>query len=892
MSTDPAQHRAPVYLKDYRPPAFLVKHLDLSFDLFEESVSVRSRLECVRNRAAGSLADSALVLNGRDLCLKSLQLEGRPLPADLYSLDDQTLTIFNLPDLFSLEIETEIYPQKNSALEGLYRSGGHFCTQCEAEGFRKITYFPDRPDVLATYTVTITADRERYPVLLANGNLREEGTLPEARHFAIWEDPFPKPSYLFALVAGNLFRLEDSFRTCSGREVLLQIYVEHHNRHKAGHAMQSLQKAMAWDERTFGLEYDLDRYMIVAVDDFNMGAMENKGLNVFNSKYVLADSRTATDTDYENIEAVVAHEYFHNWTGNRVTCRDWFQLSLKEGLTVYRDQLFSAEMLAGPVKRIHDVMLLRNVQFPEDNSPVAHPVKPDSYIEINNFYTVTVYEKGAEIIRMLHTLLGTEKFKEGLARYLRDHDGRAATTEDFVRAMEEVSGRELEQFTLWYSQAGTPELRVRTDYDAGARTYTLTMEQSCPPTPGQPRKKPVHLPLVLGFLDQQGKEMTLRLSGEGDKPEKSRLLELRQAVEHFRFEGVEEKPVPSLLRNFSAPVKMQVDYSDAELRLLMTHDPDSFNRWEAWQRLALRRGLDLIAAVQQGRELHLDQDLVQGVEQVLRDDSLENKAFVATLLRLPTEEYLAEQLEVIDVDGVHQVRQYLKKELARRLRDQWLQTYHRHRREEPYRYEPGLAGERTLKNLALSYLMALEDDETVDLCLDQLRRADNMTDQFSAFRALAHSSRPEKFKVQESFYRQWRQDVLVLDKWFSVLATAPFPETLNTVKELLVNPDFQIRNPNRVRALIGAFASNPVCFHDRAGAGYRFLGDQILTLNSLNPQIAARLAGRFSRWRRYDRQRQLLMREQLERILGADKLSRDVYEVVSKSLGKSEGEET
>lgn len=877
-------HQGPVYLKDYRPPAFLVKTMDLIFELFEDFVAVRSVMTCVRNVQDNNRQEAAFVLDGRELALKAVQLDGRLLTAAQYCTDSETLTIFSVPERFTLEIATEIYPQKNTALEGLYRSGGKFCTQCEAEGFRKITYFPDRPDVLAQYTVTIRADLEKYPVLLSNGNLLGTAMLPGNRHEARWEDPFPKPSYLFALVAGNLVSLEDRFRTSSGREVLLQIYMEPHNRHKGGHAMESLKKAMRWDEETFGLEYDLDRYMIVAVDDFNMGAMENKGLNVFNSKYVLADRETATDGDYENIEAVVAHEYFHNWTGNRVTCRDWFQLSLKEGLTVYRDQRFSEAMQAGPVKRIHDVMFLRNVQFPQDNSAVAHAVQPDSYIEINNFYTVTVYEKGAEIIRMLHTLLGEEVFSKGLCHYLRNHDGRAATTDDFVQAMEEVSGRDLGQFRLWYSQAGTPELHILTDYDAARQTCTLTVRQTCPATPGQEKKEPLHIPVALGFLDRDGNELGLQLAGEQGKPTRELVLELRQAEEKYRFVNVTARPVLSVLRNFSAPVKLHLACDVEELRLLMSHDPDPFNRWEAWQRLALDLCLALVAAHQQGRELRLGDDFTATVARVLCESSLQNKAFLAALVTLPAEEYLGEQLTVLDVDAVHVARQHARKELARQLRDLWLETYHAHRSDAPYSYAPDLAGQRALKNCALSYLMTLEEAELTSLCLAQFHGSDNMTDQFSAFRSLVHSTCPEKIEAVAHFHRQWRHDSLVLDKWFAAQASAPFPETLATVQTLLAHPDFQIKNPNKVRALIGAFADNTVAFHAKSGEGYRFLGSQVLALDALNPQIAARLAGRFSRWRRYDGERQRFMRDELEHILAAPNLSRDVYEVAVKSL--------
>ncbi len=872
-----------ILLKDYRPPAYTIEEVALGVDLFEDRARVCARLVCRRN--TGTAPDAPLVLQGRKLALKGITLDGVALTPNQYQVDAETLIVEAVPERFVLGVETELYPQNNTSLDGLYRTSGNFCTQCEAEGFRKITYFLDRPDVLARYEVTITAEQQRYPVLLANGNRLDAGVLDGGRHYARWQDPYPKPSYLFAMVAGNLVKIADIFTTRSGRQVALEIYVEAHNRDKCDHAMDSLKKAMRWDEETFGLEYDLDQYMIVAVDDFNMGAMENKGLNVFNSKYVLARPDTATDADYEGIEAVIAHEYFHNWTGNRVTCRDWFQLSLKEGLTVFRDQQFTADQVSPAVKRIHDVRLLRNVQFPEDNGPMAHPVRPDSFMEINNFYTVTIYEKGAEIIRMLHTLLGQELFRQGLALYLTRHDGQAATTDDFVQAMGEVSGRDLTQFKRWYTQAGTPQLMVQGDYDAQVRTYTLSLAQSTPATPGQPEKEPLHIPLALALLGSDGREMGLSCPERQAEAERG-LFELRGVQETIRFDAVGEKPRLSILRNFSAPLKVAYACDEEELFFLFRHDQDSFNRWEAGQCLASRLLLGLVEDFRHSRPFQLDDRFVEACARLLGDETVGDKAFLALLLTLPSEEYLAEQMEVVDVEAIHAARTFARQTLAQALHPQWEQAYQANRVDGPYRYAPKLAGQRALRNLCLAYLVILEDDAAIQLALTQFRGADNMTDQMAAFASLAHSARPERQQVIGDFYQQWQSDSLVLDKWFAVQATAPLPETLAEVRALMNHPAFQLKNPNKVRALIGSFAaSNPLCFHELSGKGYSFLAEQILALDPLNPQIAARLAARLGRGARYDAARRGLMRGQLERIAASPSLSRDVYEVVSKSLG-------
>ncbi len=876
----------PVYLKDYRPPPYRITTVKLVFDLFEDKALVRSRLEIVRNEHS-SEKDAPLFLHGQELKLLSLTMDGRALGPSEFSINEQGLTVHHGADSFALEIETEIHPEANTALEGLYRSSGNFCTQCEAEGFRKITYYQDRPDVLASFQVTIQADREKYPVLLANGNLVKSGELAGNRHYAQWQDPFPKPSYLFALVAGDLVKIEDFFTTASGRKVALQIYVQEHNRDRCDHAMASLIKAMRWDEETFGLEYDLDQYMIVAVDDFNMGAMENKGLNVFNSKFVLAKAQTATDSDYEYIEAVIAHEYFHNWTGNRVTCRDWFQLSLKEGLTVFRDQQFTADMISAPVKRIQDVRVLRNVQFPEDNGPMAHPVRPDSYIEINNFYTVTVYEKGAEVIRMLHTLLGREAFVKGVQRYLEQFDGQAATCDDFVAMMEEVSSRDLGQFKNWYTQAGTPRLTVKTEYDSQAGQFILHISQQQLSTPGQKIKEPAHIPLALALFTQEGDRLPLKQSGEPGEPSEL-IVDVKKEQERLVFEEVSARPVPSLLRNFSAPVNLELDYSDEELYFLMAHDDDPFNRWEAGQRLGVRICLKLVEEYNQDRSLAVPAPFRDAFQKSLLDETITDKAWLALYLTLPSEEYLGEQMDVVDVEAIHAVRKFVRRQLAADLQGSWQAVYEKNKTPGPYRYDPQIAGARGLKNLSLSYLMSLEDDASCAMAVEQFTSTDNMTDQQAAFVCLAHSQRAEREQVIDEFYSKWQEDSLVLDKWLSIQATAPQPSALARVRELLSHPCFSIKNPNKVRALIGSFVGgNPTCFHEKSGSGYDFLVEQILELDPINSQIAARLAGRMSRWHRYDAHRQKSMRNGLERILAAQKLSKDVFEVASKSLSGS-----
>lgn len=873
-----------IYLKDYTPPAYYIPTVDLRFELGDDCTLVHSRLRIVR--AATTPAGTPLELDGQHLELIALDLDGVPLAADGYRLDADHLILFDPPPSFDLEVVTRIYPQHNTALEGLYQSSGNFCTQCEAEGFRRITYFLDRPDVMAVFSTTLVADKVRYPVLLSNGNPVASGEWDDGRHWAAWHDPFPKPAYLFALVAGHLQHIEDHFITHSGRKVTLRIYVEPANIDQCEHAMDSLRRAMAWDEERFGLEYDLDLYQIVAVGDFNMGAMENKGLNVFNTKYVLAKPQTATDADYQGILGVIGHEYFHNWTGNRVTCRDWFQLSLKEGLTVFRDQEFSADLGSRGVKRIEDVRVLRSSQFPQDAGPMAHPVRPDSYIEINNFYTVTVYNKGAEVIRMIQTLLGRDGFRRGMDLYFRRHDGQAVTCDDFVAAMADANSADLGQFKRWYHQAGTPELTVGDRYDPATCRYTLTIRQSCPPTPGQPHKEPFHIPLALGLLDAEGHDLPLQLEGENGPGATTRVLELRATEGTFHFVNVPVRPVLSLLRDFSAPVKLNSSASDDDLRFRLAHDRDDFNRWDAGQTLAIRAILALIEQRRQGREGGVSDAFSAAFGRALDSDA--DPALLALVLTLPSEGYLAEQMAVVDVDGIHAMRCLVQRTLAERLQPLLLETYRTlHEQERTgYRIDAATIGRRALKNVCLDYLMQLDSAEVRALCLAQFHGAGNMTDQLGALAPLANCAGPERAEALAAFYARWRHEALVVDKWLSLQATSRLPGTLEVVHQLMTHEAFTLRNPNKVRALIGAFSqANPQYFHAVDGSGYTFLADRVLELNAFNPQIAARLMAAFTRWRQYDPIRQQGMRGQLERILAAPALSPDVYEIAAKSLG-------
>jgi aminopeptidase N len=872
-------HRT-VYRKEYTTPDYSVDNIDLRFELGDETTQVTSRLALRRQTGRAC----PLVLNGKNLTLSGLKLDGVPLAPERYDATDDLLTISDIPALCTLEVTTALRPQDNTALEGLYRSAGMFCTQCEAEGFRAITYYPDRPDVLTLFTTTIVADKLQYPVLLSNGNLREQGDLPDGRHFATWHDPFRKPGYLFALVAGDLVSIEDTFTTCSGRNVALRIYVHEQNIGKCGHAMRSLKKAMRWDEQVFGREYDLDIYMIVAVDDFNMGAMENKGLNVFNSCYVLASPETATDDDYHAIEEVIGHEYFHNWSGNRVTCRDWFQLSLKEGLTVFRDQEFSSDMHSRGVKRIEDVRVLRTSQFPEDGGPMAHPVRPDSYMEINNFYTATVYNKGAELVRMQHTMLGAERFRRGMDLYFARFDGQAVTVDDFVACMAEAGDIDLTQFALWYSQAGTPRLTAHGAYNSSDKTFTLTVSQTCPATPGQPDKKPMHIPLSLGLLGSNGAELPLTLAGETPRQQTSRILHLHAEVETFCFTGISEEPVPALLRGFSAPVKLDYPYRHDQLALLMAHESDPFCRWEAGQQMAIQLILGLVADVQNGAELLLDAAFADAFRVTLTS-SHPDRAFLAETLTLPTEKYLAELVPVVDPGAIHAARQFVIRTLAARFRDEFMTVRTNCLSLSPYAPDDGRSGDRRLANLCLTYLLSNCDQSAIDLCHDQYRQSDNMTDAIGALTPLASCDCPERREDLHDFYQRWHGERLVVDKWFSLQAASTLPGIMGELQLLLDHPAFELTNPNRFRSLVAVFSQrNQVRFHDPSGVGYRFLADQLLRLIPVNPQVSARLLSPLTTWRRYEEGRSMLMKEQLLRIQAVPNLPRDVYEVVTKSL--------
>ncbi len=872
-----------IFLKDYQPPVYLIEAVELRFELDPERTRVRSKL-LVRHNRLQAASGQPLILDGKQLELVSVRIDGVHLEPHQYQLDPEQLVLPPLPDGTTVEIETRIAPAHNTALEGLYVSGDMYCTQCEAEGFRRITFFPDRPDVMARYTTTLVADKNTCPVLLSNGNPVAEGELADGRHWATWQDPFPKPSYLFALVAGNLYCQQDRFTTRSGRDVTLKIYVEPENSAKCEHALRSLKQAMEWDEQAYGREYDLDIFMIVAVDDFNMGAMENKGLNIFNSACVLASPDSATDADYYNIQSIIGHEYFHNWSGNRVTCRDWFQLSLKEGFTVFRDQEFSADLNSRSVKRIADVNVLRAHQFAQDASPMAHPVRPDSYMEISNFYTVTVYNKGAEVVRMLHRLLGAAGFRQGCDLYFARHDGQAVTTDDFVAAMEAANGVDLDQFRRWYSQAGTPVIKATSTYDAQRQQLLLTLEQSCPPTPGQATKLPFHIPVDVALLDEAGNPMPLTLEGDTAGASANKMLALRQERQEFRFSGISQRPVVSLLRGFSAPVKLDIQRDVRELAFLFAHDPDPFNRWDAGQTLALQTLLELIAAPGAGTGVGLDPAFVDAFQTTLEHPQLD-PALIAQALTLPSESYIADHCEVVDVEAIHAAREFVRGELARRLQPSLSAIYHRYDRQEPYCFTATAMARRSLKNLCLGYLAESDAQLGRELCLRQLASANNMTDSLAALSILADHPWAQRETELRRFYERWHHDPQVVDKWFSIQASSCLPDTLERVEALLRHAAFRLTNPNKVRALIGRFSmGNPIRFHSADGAGYRFLADRVLELDAINPQIAARLVSALSRWRRFDPARQALMRQELERIAAQAKLSRDVFEIVSKSL--------
>ncbi|MBD2858985.1 aminopeptidase N [Spongiibacter sp. KMU-158] len=875
-----------IFLKDYSVPAFLIDATELRFELGEEATTVHSCLTLRRNPASDN-ATAGLTLHGAELELLSLAIDGNTLSESQWSVSEETLCIAEVPDQFELRCSTRIYPQKNTSLEGLYKSSGMFCTQCEAEGFRKITYYLDRPDVMSVFTVEILADANTYPVLLSNGNRTDVETLEDGRTRVVWHDPFPKPAYLFALVAGDLQAVEDTFTTCNGRVVELKIYVEQKDLDKCEHAMLSLKNAMRWDEQVYGREYDLDIFNIVAVDDFNMGAMENKSLNIFNTSCVLAKPETTTDAGFQRVEGVVAHEYFHNWSGNRVTCRDWFQLSLKEGFTVFRDAEFSADMGSPTVKRVEDVSLLRSTQFAEDAGPMAHPVRPDSFIEISNFYTVTIYEKGAEVVRMIHTLLGPELFRKGSDLYFERHDGQAVTCEDFVLAMEAASGMDLSQFRRWYELAGTPELDVSGSYDAEQGRYTLTVKQHCPDTPGQTNKPPLHIPFSVALLGEAG---ALRLNLQGQEADSETadntemVLHVTEAQQQFVFSELPEEPVPSLLRGFSAPVKLHFPYRRDQLIALITRDTDGFCRWDACQQLGILEMTAAMESAKAGADYQLSADFSGALAQLLADDSLD-KAMLAMMLVLPSEAYLAEVFKPVDVHAIHHARERLRRQLAEALREPLLQTYERCQDAQPYQANAEQIARRSLKNTSLAYLMLLGEEGIAQKAREQFAESQNMTDRLAALTTLVNNEDSAKAEALMSFYQDWQHEPLVINQWFQVQAASSAPGTLEKVKSLMNHPAFDIRNPNKVRALIATFCvQNAVNFHREDGAGYAFLADQVIALNRSNPQIASRLLQPLSKWRKYPEAAQQKMQAELKRILAEPDLSRDVYEVVSKSV--------
>ncbi len=866
---------APVLLAEYQPPVFQVPEIALDFELDPAETRVRSRMKVVRSGAAGA----PLVLDGEALTLVSVTLDGKKLPESAYALTAETLTIEDVPESFTLEIETICRPEKNTALSGLYMSGGRFCTQCEAEGFRRITYFPDRPDVLSVFEARMSADKDAYPTLLANGNLVDSGEEKGGRHYAVWQDPFPKPAYLFALVAGSFDLLEDNFVTVSGREIPLRIYVDQGEAGRAVYAMDALKRSMRWDEKTFGREYDLDLFMIVAVRDFNFGAMENKGLNVFNSALLLADPQTATDADYEAIESVVAHEYFHNWTGNRITCRDWFQLCLKEGLTVFRDQEFSADQRSRAIQRIKDVRALRRTQFPEDAGPLAHPVRPDSYVKIDNFYTRTVYEKGAEIVRMMREVLGAEGFRAGMDRYFETCDGTAATVEDFVSSLSAGSGEDLQPFMSWYRQAGTPRLKVESRYDEAAQALELTLTQRTPPTPGQADKQPLPMPVRLGLVAADGSPAPMRLEGENAPGEAERTLLLDGATQSWRFVGLDAAPAVSALRGFSAPVIVEQSHSAEETALLSKYDPDLFNRWEAGQ--ALMR--DLLVAMSKGEDAARTEAVTAIWRAQLADPELD-PAFVALALTPPSEMEIAQLLDEWDPEAVRAAREAMLKGAATDLREELTAAYTAMADTPPASVDAESTARRALKNAALLTLSRLGPEAVEAAAWKQFEEGATMTDVLAAIAALDVAGSRKFQKSLDVFYERWKQRPLALDKWFSVQAGSPRPDVLSRVQSLTGHARFDASNPNRVRSLVGAFSmGNPARFHAADGAGYRFLADWVLSIDRTNPALAARLLGSMEAWRRLEPGRREHAKAALERVK-SEATSKNVIEIAGRAL--------
>ncbi|ELB2166431.1 aminopeptidase N [Vibrio parahaemolyticus] len=858
------------YRKDYQAPSHTITDIDLTFDLYDDDTIVTALSKVVQKGES-----TTLELDGEGLELRSVKVNGEDWAH--HEVKEASLVLSDLPAEFELEIITKIDPEANTALEGLYKSGGAFCTQCEAEGFRRITYYLDRPDVLAKYTTKVIADKATYPYLLSNGNRIAQGEAENGRHWVQWQDPHPKPAYLFALVAGDFDVLRDKYTTMSGRNVDLEIFVDKGNLDRAGHAMTSLINSMKWDEERFGLEYDLDIYMIVAVDFFNMGAMENKGLNIFNSKFVLANDQTATDRDYLGIEAVIGHEYFHNWTGNRVTCRDWFQLSLKEGLTVFRDQEFSSDLGSRAVNRIDNVRIIRGPQFAEDASPMSHPIRPDKVIEMNNFYTLTVYEKGSEVIRMYHTLLGEEGFQKGMKLYFERHDGTAATCEDFVSAMEDATGVDLKQFRLWYSQSGTPTLRVNSEYNAEAKTYALTVEQFTEATQDQAEKQALHIPFDIELYDSKGQIIPLIINGESV----NNVLDIKQDKQTFVFENVAEQPVPSLLREFSAPVKLKYDYSDAELIFLMKHATNDFARWDASQMLLAKYIRQNVNNVQTGSEVQLSEDLIDAFRGVLLDENLE-PAFIAQVFSLPSINEITGWYKQIDVDAVDTVLNSITVSLSAALEDELSATYHTLKQAE-YTIDHAAIGKRALRNQCLQFLAHTDKGNT--LVKAQYEAANNMTDTIAAMSAANSAQLECREELMADYSDKWKHDGLVMDKWFALQGTNPAEDALEKVKATMNHEAFSLKNPNRTRSLIGSFlAANPVRFHDKSGSGYQFAGEILRQLNDSNPQVASRMIDPLLKFRKYDEARQAMIRAELEKLKAMDNLAKDLFEKVTKAL--------
>ncbi|EJG0988384.1 aminopeptidase N [Vibrio parahaemolyticus] len=858
------------YRKDYQAPSHTITDIDLTFDLYDNDTIVTALSKVVQKGES-----TTLELDGEGLELRSVKVNGEDWAH--HEVKEASLVLSDLPAEFELEIITKIDPEANTALEGLYKSGGAFCTQCEAEGFRRITYYLDRPDVLAKYTTKVIADKATYPYLLSNGNRIAQGEAENGRHWVQWQDPHPKPAYLFALVAGDFDVLRDKYTTMSGRNVDLEIFVDEGNLDRAGHAMTSLINSMKWDEERFGLEYDLDIYMIVAVDFFNMGAMENKGLNIFNSKFVLANDQTATDRDYLGIEAVIGHEYFHNWTGNRVTCRDWFQLSLKEGLTVFRDQEFSSDLGSRAVNRIDNVRIIRGPQFAEDASPMSHPIRPDKVIEMNNFYTLTVYEKGSEVIRMYHTLLGEEGFQKGMKLYFDRHDGTAATCEDFVSAMEDATGVDLKQFRLWYSQSGTPTLRVNSEYNAEAKTYALTVEQFTEATQDQAEKQALHIPFDIELYDSKGQTIPLIINGESVH----NVLDIKQDKQTFVFENVVEQPVPSLLREFSAPVKLEYDYSDAELIFLMKHATNDFARWDASQMLLAKYIRQNVTNVQTGSEVQLSEDLIDAFRGVLLDENLE-PAFIAQVFSLPSINEITGWYKQIDVDAVDTVLNSITVSLSAALEDELSATYHTLKQAE-YTIDHAAIGKRALRNQCLQFLAHTDKGNT--LVKAQYEAANNMTDTIAAMSAANSAQLECREELMADYSDKWKHDGLVMDKWFALQGTNPAEDALEKVKATMNHEAFSLKNPNRTRSLIGSFlAANPVRFHDKSGSGYQFAGEILRQLNDSNPQVASRMIDPLLKFRKYDEARQAMIRAELEKLKAMDNLAKDLFEKVTKAL--------